>query len=172
MLALGAQGSVLFTVMARKGLPTGTVTQHQAVLGFDGNAPVSTSVWFNTLDNDVPSSTVNGLAATQSTASFPVQWAGTDAGSGILDFNIYVSTDGGPFAVWLRNTTATSATFNGQTGKTYAFYSVARDGAHNLELKTAADTTTQVAGSDVKLSATAARLSPTNRSAHPARCRA
>ena len=42
-------------------------------------------------------------------------------------YNVYVSDDGGPFTLWQSDTTATSATFTGQVGHTYAFYSVATD---------------------------------------------
>jgi hypothetical protein len=70
---------------------------------------------------------------------------GTDLGSGIQDFTIYVSDNGGPFTSWLVNTTDTFATFTGQPGHTYDFYSIARDLAGNVEApKTAAEATTTV----------------------------
>src|SRR5215472_15887789 len=74
-----------------------------------------------------------------------VQWIGTDVGSGIQDFTIYVSDNGGPFTPFQTNATATSATFTGQIGHRYGFYSIARDLVGNVEsAKTVADTTTQV----------------------------
>jgi hypothetical protein len=54
-------------------------------------------------------------------------------GSGIRGFTIYVSDNGGPFIPWLVNTTLTSATYAGQPGHSYAFYSVATDNAGNVE---------------------------------------
>src|SRR5215472_9686894 len=73
-----------------------------------------------------------------------VQWIGTDVGSGIQDFTIYVSDNGGPFTPFQTNATATSATFTGQIGHTYGFYSIARDLVGNVEpAKTAAEATTQ-----------------------------
>ncbi|MGZ6071502.1 MAG: hypothetical protein ACXWK8_09800, partial [Myxococcaceae bacterium] len=49
---------------------------------------------------------------------------------------------------WMKDTTATSATFTGQTGKSYAFFSIARDQVGNLqEMPSAPDTTTRLGAS-------------------------
>jgi hypothetical protein len=83
------------------------------------------------------------LDALQSSIVFNVNWAGTDTGSGIQKYNVFVSENGGPFALWLSGTTSTSSAFIGQPGKSYSFYSVSRDGAGNLEPdKTAAESFT------------------------------
>jgi WD40 repeat protein len=149
-LAPGEEGSVLFSVMPKAGLPTGTVVTNKATIVFDANAPMDTNVWFNTLDNDLPVSKVKPLAMAQMSNSFTVSWAGTDVGSGVRDFTLYVSDNYGPFTPWLSNTTDTQATFTGVGGHTYAFYSVARDNAYNLEGAHAlADTTTLVLASGV-----------------------
>ncbi|MDH3598539.1 MAG: DUF11 domain-containing protein [Candidatus Tectomicrobia bacterium] len=61
------------------------------------------------------------------------------------DYTIFVSEDGGPFTAFLSNTPDTSGTFFGENGKTYAFYSVARDQTGNLEdVPSNADTSTTV----------------------------
>ena len=65
--------------------------------------------------------------------SFDVNWSGTDTGSGIQRYSIGVSDNGGPFSVWQSNTTATTATYVGTSGHTYAFVATATDGAGNLE---------------------------------------
>src|SRR5439155_11115770 len=120
--------------MNSKAQPTGTEIRNSASIVFDMNLPINTPEWFNTLDNTNPHSQVLPLAATQTSQSFQVQWSGTDEGSGILNYTIFVSEDGGPFAEFLINTTGTSTTFDGQFGKTYAFYSVARDQTGNIEV--------------------------------------
>jgi hypothetical protein len=57
-----------------------------------------------------------------------VTWSGNDgAGPGIVGYNVYVSDDGGPYTIWQSATPTTSATFTGQPGHTYSFYSVATD---------------------------------------------
>src|SRR5256885_9057996 len=77
------EGSVVFTVMPKSGLATGTAIRNQAVIVFDTNAPIATPTWLNTIDRDAPITHVLPLAATQTLPTFTVQWAGTDAGSGI-----------------------------------------------------------------------------------------
>ncbi|MBI4716124.1 MAG: hypothetical protein HY760_09365 [Nitrospirae bacterium] len=80
-----------------------------------------------------PESRVLPLAAYQNQTPFNVQWSGTDEGSGILDYSIFVSENGGPYSPWLSETIETTGTFPGQSGTTYSFYSVARDQAGNQE---------------------------------------
>ncbi len=126
-------GSVLFTIMPKSSLTTGSEIRNKAEIVFDANAPIVTPEWFNTIDNSKPTSKVLPLAATQIAKDFQVQWTGSDEGSGIKDYSIFVSEDGGPFTSWINASPATSATFSGQRGKTYAFYSIARDNTGNLE---------------------------------------
>jgi hypothetical protein len=127
------EGSVSFSVFPKRGLPVGTQIRNQAKIVFDSNPPLVTSSWQNTLDNSPPVSRCLALGATQVGPNFVVQWTGADSGSGIKDYTILVSEDGGPFRVWLAETTANSATFAGAAGKTYGFYSVARDLTDNIE---------------------------------------
>jgi len=146
----GGEGNVVFTVMPEQGLPTGTQIRNQASIVFDVNAPIATPTWLNTLDYTKLMSQVLPLAAIQPSPTFQLQWSGMDEGSGILDYSIFVSQDGGPFTAFLLNTTATAAMFAGQGGSTYAFYSLARDQAGNQEeAKTTPDTTTRVAVTNV-----------------------
>ena len=139
------QGSVIFTVMPKKGLRTGTEIRNQASIIFDVNPAIKTPEWLNTIDNTKPSSQVLPLAATKTSPNFSVEWSGSDQGSGVLNYKIFVSKDGGPFALWLSNTTATSGVFPGEVGRMYAFYSVASDQTGNLEeTPLVADATTKV----------------------------
>jgi len=139
------EGAVTFTVALRKGLSTNTRIRNKAVIVFDKNPPINTPEWLNTIDNTKPTSRVEALPATHSTAAFTVRWSGSDSESGVRDYTVFVSENNGPYTVWLANTTATSATFGGEPGKSYAFYSVARDQAGNVEDAPAtADATTRV----------------------------
>jgi hypothetical protein len=66
---------------------------------------------------------------------FLVSWSGTDAGSGIVAYDVWVR-DGpaGSWDKWQANTTVTSATFSAPVvGHTYSFRSVARDAVGNVE---------------------------------------
>lgn len=143
----GQSGSIVFSVAPKHGLETDTKIQNQASIIFDANAPISTPTRINTLDNTNPSSHVLALPATEKTLSFPVNWSGSDVGSGIQSFTIYVSDNSGNFTQWLTNTTATHGTYTGLAGHTYRFYSIATDLVGNIQgAKTTAEATTTVTG--------------------------
>jgi hypothetical protein len=127
------EGSVVFTVAPKAGLATGTEIRNRARIVFDANDPIDTAEWVNTLDSDNPASLVEPLNQMQSSATFQVCWAGADRGAGVMDYTVYVSEDGGPATVWLENTTMTCGKYTGTPGKTYTFYSVARDLVGNAE---------------------------------------
>jgi hypothetical protein len=92
-----------------------------------------------------PVSHVSALPATASSPNFRVQWSGTATGTTIRDYTIYVSDNGGAYALWLNRTKSTEAWFPGRLGYTYRFFSIARDNAGNTEnMKTGAEATTQV----------------------------
>jgi hypothetical protein len=147
---------VLFTVSPKPGLATGAEIRNQARIVFDVNAPIDTPEWLNTIDNSKPVSQVAALAATQPAHSFEVSWSGTDTGSGIRGFNIFVSENGGPFNEWLTNTSATSAIFYGGADQAYSFHSVAVDRVGNQEpAKSAGEATTRTpAGNPIDTSQT------------------
>ena len=96
------------------------------------------------IDGTKPVSHVTALPATASSPNFSVQWSGSDATSGLANYTIYVSDNGGPFAPWLSNVTSTQAYYVGSLPHTYGFYSIAQDNAGNQENKTTADATTHV----------------------------
>ena len=130
------EGFVTYTIKAKRDVPSGTRIDAQATIVFDTNEPIDTPPIFNTLDGAAPQSSINALPAQSDSASFLVSWAGTDddGGSGISSFDIYVSTGGGPFTLWLGGTELNEAMFDGVGGRSYAFYSIARDHAGNFEL--------------------------------------
>ncbi len=120
------EGSVSYTIKAKANLASGAVVSAQATVVFDTNKPISTAVVSNKIDTTVPTSSVEALQRRQRLPSFTVSWSGSDgAGSGIASYDVFVSTNGGPFQPLETGITATSATFTGQIGDTYGFYSVA-----------------------------------------------
>lgn len=127
-------GSVAFTVLPKAGLATDTQIRNRASIVFDVNAPLDTPEWLNTIDADPPSSHVDTVEGAACTATdLTVHWSGTDAGSGIARYDVYVSENGGAATPLVRDTADTSAPFVAELGKTYAFYTVARDAAGNVE---------------------------------------
>ncbi|WP_197480191.1 CARDB domain-containing protein, partial [Anabaena sp. 4-3] len=145
-------GFVNYSIRARRDVQTGAIIDAEARIVFDTEAPIDTPPIFNTIDAGRPSSTVNALPATTDTAEFLVSWSGSDDnnGSALANYTIYVSDNGSPFTPWLENTTLTEATYIGEPGHTYAFYSVARDNAGNSQaVPTTAQATIQVLSSNV-----------------------
>jgi hypothetical protein len=130
-----------FTVKLIANLPSGTQIANQAFVQFDflgpwGPAPKA-GPWINTIDAGTPSSNVLPLPTTITQTDFLVEWTGNDdngLGSGIASYDIFVSTDGGTYTLWLDDTTEISSTYSGQVGHSYAFYSIARDGVGHEEL--------------------------------------
>src|ERR1019366_6782152 len=100
----------VFTVQPKAGLTNGTAVINQGSIVFDVNAPILTNTVTNTIDSSTVTSAVGSLPATFSGTALPVSWSGSDSnGSGIASYNIYVSTDNGPYSVWLSGTSLTTA---------------------------------------------------------------
>ena len=143
-------GYLTYSVQAKSGLPTGTTINNQAIVYFDSNPAIDTPTWSNTLDNTPPVSQLKPLTKKSAASRIKLKPTGTDVGSGIQDYDIYVSEDGGIFQPLLTHQTAKKDIFIATTGHKYGFFSRARDAAGNLEaLKTKAETTVKVVGADL-----------------------
>jgi hypothetical protein len=142
-------GHFSFLLRARTNLVTGTELRNVALIEFDRQTTIATDQVdplnpaagvdpdkqaLVTIDSGAPTSSVTPLPA-ESGRAFIVQWSGVDdpGGSGVASYDIYVSTNGGLFGLWLEGTAATAMPFIGELGQTYAFYSVARDWVGNTE---------------------------------------
>jgi RHS repeat-associated protein len=148
------EGFLSYTIRPRSNVFAGAVIDAQARIVFDTEAPIDTPHIFNTLDASKPSSTVDVLP-TLTEKQFLVTWNGQDdtTGSGLGGYTVYVSKDGGAYTPWLENTSLTEATYAGEGGHTYAFYSIAHDNAGNSQASpTSPQATTRVVGSAPVLS--------------------
>ena len=128
------QGSVSFFIQLKNAPQNAEEIRNSASIVFDANAPILTNEHLVTFDLLAPESAVLPLSPTTHEEQFPVTWVGTDAGSGLQFFNIYVSENGAEDTLWLARTTTNSAVFNGKMGSSYRFYSIAVDNAGNAEL--------------------------------------
>jgi hypothetical protein len=148
IVAPDGEGWASYCCRPKADLPSGTVIENQASIVFDVNPPMVTDpVVFNTIDADTPSSEVAALAA-ESPAEFTVEWSGEDepGGSGVGGYDVHVSDDGAPYQLWLGDTPDTSASYTGEHGHVYRFFSLARDNVGHLEAWPAdADAETTVA---------------------------
>jgi len=140
------EGYVTFSIRPKAGLSQGAALYNQASIIFDVNAPIVTNIITHTLDTQQPTSTVTALPTTVRDAAFTVSWSGSDpGGSGIAFYDVYVSDDGAPFALWQSTITETQAVFTGTDDHTYGFYSVATDNVgYRQPAPTAAQATTTV----------------------------
>ena len=122
-------------------LQHGNQIKNRASIQFDFNpwmyAPMDSSYVINTVDEYPPNSRVLPLWDTVSSLNFEVNWKGQDDslgfGSGIKDYTLYVSDNGAPPQIWIADTSDTFATFHGQLGHTYCFYTIAEDSLGNIE---------------------------------------
>ena len=144
------EGVVAYTIRPYDSTPNQSVIDAHAQVIFNGGASTGvTNLASNTLDNAAPTTSVNVLPATESSSSFIVSWSGSDdtGGSGLSNYTIYVSDNGGAYTPFVSNVTTTSATFTGAVlGHSYSFYSVGKDHVGNIEAApTTPDTTTLIA---------------------------
>ncbi|MDD8050890.1 MAG: carboxypeptidase regulatory-like domain-containing protein [Verrucomicrobiota bacterium] len=139
-------GYVRYSIKPRADLVDGTVITNEANIFFDYNAPINTPSTINTIDRAAPESWILGLAA-QSWFRIHVQWGGTDIGTGIHRYDVYVSIDGGAPEIWWKGTTATSAIYLGEAGRTYEFWTIAYDAlGHSEAPKAGSEHETTVVG--------------------------
>lgn len=131
--APAGEGWIRYSVKTRTNITDGTIIPALASIVFDVNEKIDTPTYRNTIDNWTPSSFVENLPNT-SPESFAVTWKGMDAaGAGIMNYDIYVSSNNLPYSLWMEAATNTSATFYGSVGQTYSFYSIARDNVGHME---------------------------------------
>lgn len=156
------QGYVTYTVQPKADVKTGTVIANSATIIFDTEEPITTNTVTNTIDADAPTSAVNALPATSSSRTFTVSWAGSDPanGSGLQSFDVWYAEGDGAYQPLLSGTTDTSTNFTGQAGKSYRFYSIARDNAGNVETAPATPDAVTTIGQVNNPAPTLASLSP------------
>jgi hypothetical protein len=112
------------------------VIDAKATVTFSTQPPLDTPRITNTVDaGSGLTSSVAPLPTMTSDGEFHVSWSGSDAGSGSgsSGYTVYVSKDGGAYTPFLVDTPLTSATYAGEVGHSYKFYTVATDYAGNVQ---------------------------------------
>ena len=118
-------------------------------------APATNDTW-TLVDVAAPESAVAGLPLYTRTLSFAVLWGPLPGTTDVASYRIEVNDDGSGWTAWIPATTATSSTFNGLEGHTYAFRSIATDFAGNVETAPAGNDTWTIVNSALPGSAVAA----------------
>ena len=128
------EGFASYSIRPKNDLVSGTEIRNRASIFFDFNDPMATSEVLNTIDAGSPTSAVLTLEPEQPLSTFEVKLSGSDdlGGSGIKNYEIYVSENGGQFDHWLT-TDEETVMFSGQNGHTYDFYCIAQDNVGNHE---------------------------------------
>jgi len=110
------------------------IITNQATIVFDINAPLDTNPTTNTVDARAPQAPSPPCRVADGHQLHPrlVRHRRSRA-SGVSSYDVYVSRQWRAWVVWLSNTTTNSATFSGQPGHYYYFYSRAQDNAGNVE---------------------------------------
>ena len=130
-------GGVKYYVMPKETTASGTVMQSQAEIIFDFNEPIDTPLLKYTLDGDNPVAVVQSVSESAAAGYLLVRWGGTDVGSGVKSYDVYVSVDGGEWQLWQDDISFDRALCAKLVGEhSYAFYAVAMDYAGNAEAVT------------------------------------
>ncbi|WP_449369328.1 T9SS type A sorting domain-containing protein [Adhaeribacter arboris] len=139
------EGFISYSVLPKKELAHGTEIKNKATIYFDTNAPIVTNEFLNTIDKQNPASNITALPPETQDTTFTVNWSGTDAGAGVRSYDVYYAVNNGPFRLWQYDVTAAAGKFAGKIDSSYAFYSIAKDYAGNIEQpKTTAEAATTV----------------------------
>ena len=139
------EGNVSFSCLLNKTIAHDEIVSNKASIIFDLNTPIVTNTYKNRIDAVTPTSTINALNAKQIDTTFTVSWNGLDEGSGIKKYNIFVAQETSPFVLWKIASKENSASFTGENGKTYSFYSIVSDSLGLTEgTKNVPDATTKV----------------------------
>jgi len=127
------EGYVNFTMQPVSNAQTRDTATAQASIIFDINDSIPTNTWKNTIDAVAPQSHIT--LGTASHDTLHIFWTGQDdnLGSGVQDYALYYSENGGPFTLYKDKIAALQTDFMALPGKTYCFFTRARDNTGNLE---------------------------------------
>lgn len=106
-----------------------------ADIKFDEADIIQTPMALLTIDADAPVSMVSPTVTAPDAQHLRLQWSGSDVGSGLLNYTLFVSEEGGSYRPWLVETDTTAGLLDATLGKTYRIYVIARDSVRNVEDK-------------------------------------
>ncbi|MBQ9454446.1 MAG: carboxypeptidase regulatory-like domain-containing protein [Thermoguttaceae bacterium] len=133
------EGYITYHVKYDSDLSTGDVISTSATIIFDTNEAIETNVWLNTIDVDTPVSEITGYETSGDTVT--LSWTGSDVGSGVAAYDLYVSVNGGNFTLAAGGLMETSYTYAFEEDGPHSFKVVATDAVGNTEVKVQSEIT-------------------------------
>ncbi|MCI0535453.1 MAG: putative Ig domain-containing protein, partial [Verrucomicrobiales bacterium] len=132
LLLPGGSGVVGYTIEASDAAVTGATISSTARVIYNADAPLDSNTHEAVLDALAPTTVVD---VRQAGATYTVNWTATDdsLGSGVKEYTVYVSRDGGPFILHVRRTTDTGLVYEGVEDSVTTFLVRAQDNAGNVE---------------------------------------
>ncbi|MBM2814644.1 MAG: hypothetical protein HW421_1406 [Ignavibacteria bacterium] len=137
------EGFCNYTIVPKSTCQTGDVINAKATIVFDINDEIPTPEIFNTVDAQPPTSnlTIDEINIQDSTIAITVNAFDDLNGSGLREYNLFVSLDNTDFV--------NVGTYNSSTihlpvfaGKSYKYFTIAKDSVNNTEaMKSVADAT-------------------------------
>ncbi len=127
------EGSVSYTLLLKQSLADGTVIKNRASIIFDQNEPIITNTWQNIVDALPPVSTVRATRV-EGSREIHLTFTGSDASSGIANYDIYIQEEGGEWQA-IGNAYDDTETILADSSKRYNFYVLANDNVGNKEAK-------------------------------------
>lgn len=124
-----------FDIKLKQGLANGEKIDNIASIVFDSENAIQTPVWSNIIDDIKPVSAITGIEEV-SDSTIRVTWEGSDEGSGIYRYQLYVQA--GEDAEWkplLGDTLKTSSKLKYSRDIDFGFCVLATDSAGNVEAK-------------------------------------
>ena len=119
----------------------GDVVENRAVIVFDANAPISTNIYSNRIDENRPSSAIARVAEAEGGKDeYTLYFSGSDNGSGVFFYSLSVSVNGGDTQLLSGHITGDSYTMPLHKDSVYRFFLLATDSLfHQEEVKSAPD---------------------------------
>ena len=140
------EGAVTYNILPKRTANTLDTLHAQASIIFDENESILTNIEFNTIDAVAPTSVMNPLEEVLDTTIFTLTWSGGDDqhGSGIKEYEVYLSEFDGPFYLHRSGIQDTFLRFEGYDGGEFCFLVKAVDLVGNQEVKTIGEACTRV----------------------------
>lgn len=131
-LAPEGEGSVSFSIALKPSVKDGDLIENMACIVFDANDPIRTDTYRNRIDEERPTSTI--LSAEEGEAGrYTLHFSGTDKGSGVYFYSLYMAVNDGEKEVVNSHIEADTFSLELNRDSVYRFYLLATDSLYLQE---------------------------------------